>query len=471
MAYISEFSLFNDCSLEIINFKYPPLVEYLNRMEELRYNCIDDDLKLSVYTKLKDGLNRILSGRPLQHSFCDELLDYFKQCGNHGLKRDFFDSGPKRLFRLLKNHIKLDKLLADVITEVLAQIPNDILYIYCSDENYWQFIISNLSDQQRVKVRPVNRKTVRHKYINGSLLIIGPAFWYSDFLSFPSAEFIFIAQPSGFHNPNILQRDILNGPNTVNLWAGNKSNISISKTDIDIKASDEYELESQESPEHDNEYLPRLGKSFVADITGVQSSINNTEVTDKYGRLNYVQLNRNYLTVTANGNIENLAFDEDEKFIEIKYIVTEIDHSQMTHADVDNELKVQMERWKKPLRDYMRPYELPNELKALGALKANSQNIRNWSRQDSIAPMYYEDFIAVLTFANIDRKEFDYFFRLAKLIRSKSISVGHKKSDISKEIVKKEIFNKLKAGEDLPDILKIGNIKAHILEPKSESNG
>ena len=122
---------------------------------------------------------------------------------------------------------------------------------------------------------------------------------------------------------------------------------------------------------------------------------------------------------------------------------------------------------KNPLREYCRPYELPLLLKKLGAKKANENNIKYWLTEKSIAPKSKEDFIAVLKFANIiEDEQIEIYFKMASNMRSTSISLGHKKADLAKEIIKKEIMKLLKNSEPITDELCIGNLKAEILRLK-----
>jgi hypothetical protein len=466
MKVISEFSNFASSNIKIVNYTYPPLAEFLSLLNELKISSFNDELKTSVYTKFKEITNRFLSGRALDKDFEEQLIGYFKQCNKAGLPRDFFEAQPKRLFKLVKDFLEIEVVLKVCIEEVLLKSSHDYVFVFCSDDDDWDLIASVFSSENTEKVRRINRQTIRHKYINHSLLLFGPAYWFSEFLSFPCAEQIFIVQPNGFSTNNIIKRDIFSGPNnTNNLWTSNKANISISSLQVNIQPTKIYE---KDEPKEIDEISQT---SIYSDIISVRSSIDSKEIVDKYGFIKYVQLHKNYLTISLDGRIENSVFLGEETFDDIGYIVSDIDYEDMTHEDVDNELKSQMERWKKPLREYGLNQGLVEELETLGSIKANIQNIRNWSKKNSIAPLYNQDFKAALSFSGIGKEEFPYFFKLAKIIRSKSISLGHKKSDISKEIVKKEILNRLSDNLSLPSLLIIGNIKAHIIEPQRDING
>jgi hypothetical protein len=466
MSEISEFSDFSSCSIEIVNYNFPPLDEFLLLLNELKISSFNDELKTTVYTKFKEITNRLLSGRALDDDVVERTLGYFKKCNQAGLPIDFFQSSPKRLLKIVKDYFEIKVILQAAIEAVIKKSPHDYIFVFCSDDKDWDVITSALSSENAEKVRRINRHTIRHKYINHSLLIFGPAYWFSEFLSFPCAEQIFIVQPNGFSTHKVIKRDIFSGPNNANnLWTANKTNISITNMQIDVHPLKGYEKDRPK------EIDAITQTTLYSDIISVRSSIDSCEVIDKDGFIKYVQLNKNYLTISLDGRLGSSVFSGEETFEDIGYIVSDIDYEDMTHEDVDNELKSQMERWKTPLREYGLNQGLVNQLGTLGSIKANIQNVRNWSKKNSIAPMYSQDFIAVLSFSGIGKEEFSYFFKLAKIIRSKSISLGHKKSDISKEIVKKEISSRLSNNFSLPSLLTIGNIKAHIIEPQRNING
>jgi hypothetical protein len=466
MSEISEFSNFSSSNIEIVNYSFPPLDEFFSLLNELKISSFNDELKTSVYTKFKEITNRLLSGRALDDDVVEKTLEYFKKCNQAGLPIEFFQSSPKRLLKIVKDYFEIKVILQASMEAVIKKSPHDFIFVFCSDDKDWDVITSALSSEDSEKVRRINRQTIRHKYINHSLLIFGPAYWFSEFLSFPCAEKIFIVQPNGFSTHKVIKRDIFSGPNNSNnLWTANKTNISITSMRIDVHPLKSYE---KDRPKDADEITQT---TLYSDIISVRSSIDCSEVIDRDGFIKYVQLNKNYLTISLDGQIESTMFSGEDTFEDIGYIVSDIDYEGMTHEDVDNELKNQMERWKKPLRQHGLNQVLVNQLVTLGSVKANIQNVRNWSKKNSIAPLYGQDFTAVLLFSGIGKEEFPYFFKLAKIIRSKSISLGHKKSDISKEIVKKEILSRLSNNYTLPSLLTIGNIKAHIIEPQRNTNG
>ncbi len=200
------------------------------------------------------------------------------------------------------------------------------------------------------------------------------------------------------------------------------------------------------------------------ELIGQQSHIYSCELLYYGGEVKRIQYNKSYITVNDMDSVSSKVINDSSDISNIKYIVTDIDYSMLSHEDINRELKNHMERWKLPIRSYFKPYELPNKLTELGAIKASSQNIKNWASPNTIAPKSREDYLAVLAFAGIVKEEeVSLFFRLARNIRGSSISIGHHKADIAKEIVKDEIVKKLSAGENLPNRLIVGNVKAEIL--------
>jgi hypothetical protein len=112
---------------------------------------------------------------------------------------------------------------------------------------------------------------------------------------------------------------------------------------------------------------------------------------------------------------------------------------------------------------------LPKQLKALGAKRANYQNIKNWGDPERIAPAYNEDFLAVLKFSGItNEQDIKSFFTLARKTRSESISLGHRKSDQTQEIIKNFLTSKINESSSLEKEYNIHGIKINITRLESE---
>ena len=439
-------------TIKFINLRYAPLDEYIHVLARLRADCDQDDLRYSVFKRFKQILSRLLCGLPIND---EELEDTLKFCKQTKLNSQFLGN-PKTLYQLVQ-FIEIKKIVRKSITKIFESEIKEVA-VFCKDIEQWELISSLVDEHERDFIYPVYRKTIRKNYINGPLFIIAPSYWISDFLKYPSAETVYIIQPYSVGIPE-LQMDLFkcNGGVDIGLVKANK--ISFSINELIIEASDDYKNRSIVDPIEEPFNIPRM-----EEMLGTLSHITCKEVIGHDGSVNYIQTNKTYITISSNGVVENKAFGEDETFHGTAYIVQNIDYSKMSHDDVNQEYRNQMDKWKKPLRDYRRPYELSHLLRDLGSKIANEQNIKNWSKSTTIAPKGRDDFLAVLTFANINsEEEIETFFKLARNMRSNSISLGHKKADVAKEIIKKTIMSKLNLGVLIENDLSIGNLKAEIL--------
>nr|WP_075518934.1 hypothetical protein [Moritella viscosa]SHO13436.1 DNA-directed RNA polymerase subunit beta-RNA polymerase subunit beta-Transcriptase subunit beta [Moritella viscosa] len=453
---VSPLCDFTKPTIKFINLRYAPLDEYIYVLDRLRTDCDQDDLRYSVFKRFKQLLSRLLSGLPIED---DKLEDTLKFCKQTRLSHQFL-ANPKTLYQLVQ-FIEINKIIRKSITRIFESEIKEVA-IFCKDIEQWKLICSLVDEHERDFIYPVYRATIRKNYINGPLFIIAPSYWISDFLKYPSAETVYIIQPSSVGIPE-LKMDLFKCNTEIDIGLVNTSMISTSINKLIIEASDDYKNRVKITP-----IVEPFSFKSMKEILGTLSHITCKEVLGQDGSVNYIQTNKTYITISNDGLVENKIFGENDNFHGTSYIVQNIDYSKMSHEDVNQEYRKQMEKWKKPLRDYYRPYELPHLLKDLGAKIANEQNIKNWSKTVTIAPKGRADFLAVLTFANIkSEEEIETFFKLARNMRSNSISLGHKKADVAKEIIKKAIMSKLSNREPLENELSIGNLNAEIFMLKN----
>ncbi len=446
---------FTTPTIKFVNIRYAPLDEYIRVLDLLRADCEQDDLRHSVFKKFKQILSRILSGLPLKN---EELEDTLRFCKQTRLNHQFL-ANPRTLYQLVK-FIEIKKIISKSITTIFESEIKEVA-IFCKDIEQWEFIRALVDEHERDFIYPVYRTNIRRNFINGPLLIIAPSYWISDFLKYPSAETVYVIQPYSIGIPE-LKMDLFNCNGVVDIGLVNTSAISTSIKELNIEACDEYKKRGIITPIEEPFSIPRM-----EEMLGTLSLITCKEVIGQDNNVSYIQTNKTYITISYDGVVENKIFDENDNFNGTSYIVKNIDYSKMSHEDVSQEYRNQMDKWKKPLRDYYRPYELPHLLKDLGAKKANENNIKYWTKGNSIAPKAREDFLAVLNFANINNKEeIETFLKLAKNMRSNSISLGHKKADVAKEIIKKTIMSILSNGEPIESVLSVGNLKAEIFKLK-----
>ncbi len=448
---------FTTPTIKLINLRYAPLEEYIQVLDRLRADCDQDDLRYSVFKKFKQILNRLLSGLPIKDGQLEDILSFCRQTKlNHQ-----FLANPKILYQVVK-FIEIKVIISKSITKIFESEIKEVA-VFCKDIEQWELIRSLVDDHERDFIYPVYRATVRKSYINGPLCIIAPSYWVSDFLKYPTAETVYIVQPHNVGVPE-LKMDLFKCNGGVDIGLINTNTIPTSINELIIEASDAYRNRASTIPIEESS-----SPQGLKEMLGTLSHITCKEVIGQDGSVNYIQANKTYITISGEGVVANKVFGENDNFHGTSYIVQNIDYSKMSHEDVNQEYRNQMDKWKKPLREYYRPYELPHLLNDLGAKKANENNIKYWCNAVSIAPKGREDFLAVLKFANIKNKEeIETFFKLAKNMRSNSISLGHKKADVAKEIIKKSIMRKLANREPIVNALVIGNLKANILMLKED---
>jgi len=449
---ISPFCNFTTPTIKFINIKYSPLDEYIHVLDKLRSDCNSDDLRRSVFKKFKQLLNSLLSGLLITDEILDDTLNF---CKKTKLNKQFL-ANPKILYQLIP-FIEIKKIIRESITRVFESEIEEVA-VFCKDVKQWEFICSLVDVHERDFIYPVYRTTIRKNYINGPLVIIAPSYWISDFLKYPSAETVYVIQPQSVGALE-LKMDLFKSNAEIDIGLVKPVTIPTSINELIIEASESYKKRINIVPIENPFSFNRM-----EEMLGALSHITCKEIIEEDGSVSYIQVNKTYITVNSNGFVENKAFGENDNLLGTSYIVQNIDYSRMSHEDVNQEYRKQMDKWKKPLRDYYRPYNLPKLLKELGAKKASEINIKNWSKPASIAPKGRFDFLAVLTFANItSEEEIETYFKLASNMRSNSISFGHKKADVAKEIIKKSIISKLSNGEPIENELSIGNLNANIL--------
>lgn len=449
MNHIANLSNFTLSRLTTVSYHYEPISEYISLLDKLYKSSEGAPQKEVICRKFKEVLNRYLGGREQNEEHLQNILDLCKKGGF--AKLEFLELS-RRLYQLATKYINIDSVLESIFEELQNKINGDVA-VLCRDISDWEQFKSNSNCLLLNNATPVYPKQLRKKYVNIPLIIIAPAYWLNELLSFPNSESTFIIQPQGLPKPNI-SRDIFDCTGGANLWTSKNIAPFVDTMEVLIPSPINYKKEFFE--ESDNSIL-------LTEMAKYQSIVFTKEVKDALGNIEYLDTNRKYLTVNKDGGVGTNSFDEDDELNEFSYIVREIDYSKLSDDDVNSQLRTYMEAWKKPLRDYPHPFELSNVLKTFGARNAKNYNIRNWMRKDTIRPSDDNDFTSLLKFAQISKEEFPTYISLAKTIRSNCISIGQKKSEISRELVAKELRCKLQQNDKLPSILHIGTIKASIL--------
>lgn len=126
----------------------------------------------------------------------------------------------------------------------------------------------------------------------------------------------------------------------------------------------------------------------------------------------------------------------DDKKCLSNYYVEDINYDEFTHSGLKKLRYLKMKKWKDGLAKEKNIHRLCNFLTHYGAEKANITNVKNWMREDTIAPESDKDFRAVLKYCGIDSEnEIKNYFEVARVLRSDSISQGHINKDIVYDLI------------------------------------
>ncbi|RJE76479.1 hypothetical protein BGP78_12670 [Pseudoalteromonas sp. MSK9-3] len=448
MNQVANFATFTSSELVNLNYSYEPITEYIELLNYL-YQSSETDIQKHTCSKYKNILNDYLGGREPQE---EELKSILEKRKHFGSDKGAFYVAAKRLYQLVKSYIEVKVVLQNCLNEILNSINGDIV-ILCKKPDDQDFLGSLICDANKSRVGFVFPRQLRNHYITCTLVIIAPSYWFKELLAYPCSASTLVVQPENLP-PSVVKHDIFDGVGGESLWTSKKHNPSIQNRRLLLPSPPNYKREEKKE---------NSLSDLVNELSRMQPSIFTREIKSVTGQVALIEVNRKYLTVDQYGVLKLRPFLEDDELDDCKYIVNEIDHSEMSDDDVNMELRRQMESWKVPLREYYQPYELPRLLTSLGAKHAKDYNINNWKKKDTIRPKDDDDFKALLKFADIPEVEFPAFFNLAKDILSNCISIGHKKSEVSREIIAKELRKRLQHQDTLPSSFNVGKIKASIL--------
>lgn len=448
MNQVANFATFTSPKLVSLNYSYEPITEYIELLNYL-YQSSETDIQKNTCGKYKNILNDYLGGREPQEGKLQSILEHKK---HFGPDKGAFYIAAKRLYQLAKSHIDVKVVLQSCFNEILNSIDGNIV-ILCRKPEDQDFLSSLISNANKRRIGFVFPRQLRNQYVTYSLVIIAPSYWFKELLSYPCSGTTLVVQPKSLRS-SVVTHDIFDGVGGKSLWTSQKCNPKIQNRSLLLPSPLNYKREEKKE-----DSLSKL----VNELNRLQPSIFTREIKSVTGQVALIEVNRKYLTVDQYGVVKLRPFLDNDELNDCKYIVHEIDHSEMSDDDVNMELRSQMESWKAPLREYYQPYELPRILTSLGAKHAKDYNIKNWKKKDTIRPKDDDDFKALLKFADIPEIEFPTFFNLAKSIRSNCISIGHKKSEVSREIIAKELRKRLQHQDTLPSSFSVGKIKASIL--------
>ncbi|AFV85991.1 hypothetical protein [Alteromonas mediterranea] len=448
MSQVANFATFTSPELVNLNYSYEPITEYIELLNYL-YQSAETDIQKHTCSKYKNILNDYLGGREPQE---EELKSILEQKKHFGPDKGSFYVAAKRLYKLIKSCIEVKIVLQNCLNEILNSINGNIV-ILCRKLEDQNFLESIICDDSKERVGYVFPRQLRNHYITCTLVIIAPSYWFKELLAYPCSHTTLVVQPENLPS-SVVTNDVFDGVGGERLWTSKKNNPNVQNRRLLLPPPPNYERE---------ETKQNSLSELVIELRRMQPTIFTREIKSLTGQVALIEVNRKYLVVDEYGVLKLRPFLDDDELDGCKYIVNEIDHSEMSDDDVNLELRKQMESWKSSLREYNRPFELPRILTSLGAKHAKDYNIKNWKKKDTIRPKDDDDFRALLKFADIPEVEYPFFFNLAKNIRSNCISMGHRKSEVSREIIAKELRKCLQQQDTLPSSFNVGKIKASIL--------
>ena len=448
MSQVTNFAPFEFPKLSVISYAYEPLIEYMALLDDL-YKCYETDIQKNTCRKFKEILNRYLGGRKPTE---DQLKSIYSNRKYFGTADSDFLVYSKRLYQLAKSYIDIDVVVVDCLLNILSR-TNGKVAILTKEADFKTTFETQIDDALLARIEYISVRELKQNYLNFPILIFAPGYWLHEDLTYSCSEITYLIQPMNLPNPK-LENSIFDGEGGMSLWTSPKVLPKVDNYNLNFPSPKDYKRK---------ELKKEFSLSLLTELENNKPSLFSMEVIDASGNVEYIETHRKYITIDNKGELALLAFDDDSELHKYSYIVSDIDYSELSDDEVNQELRIQMDLWKKPLNSYSKQYELSDRLTALGAKNAKLINIKNWMKKDTIRPKSDDDFIALLRFAEIPEADFSTFFSLARNIRSNCISIGHKKSEISRELVAKELRKYIIQKDELPSRMSVGAIKISIL--------
>jgi hypothetical protein len=428
---MSYFSTYDSVNIKLHKYNYEPLGVVLSAYRELKQTESIDSLHAEINKYCKNVINRLISGKKC----CAEDIDYVRElCKKKSTNSCYF------LYRSIK-FIDFSQVVSKFLESFYLGNEIDHVNIFVDSIEHWEMyerVILQLGLEG--VFTPIFKDELRSKYFKSPILFFSLPQWVESTLIIPPASELHFAYPSNFdYTFNIGNHISANNGQSLALVS---IETKIQRVMIDIEPESRfYELFPKEPIT--TEFLPATSENIEFDFE--QDPIRTLNVKVSSG--NKLVVHKTYLAVMENNRLIFSSFETESDLDGVKYIVSSIDASEATTQSLLKEQIALMDVWKKPLKDSLKSACLIRKLEILGAEKASEQNIKNWADTSRIAPRGENDFRAVLKFAGInDEEDIKNYFYLAYKQRGDSISIGHKRSYLTNEIVKRYIQEKINSG-------------------------
>ncbi|MCH7384418.1 hypothetical protein MMP71_11190 [Acinetobacter dispersus] len=452
----SFFPSFEKSTIISAPYKYEPLIFFINSVKHLKSLSSGESQISITLDQCYKLLNKYISGKEV---FEDDITNVREECKRLNVRgcRAEIQNTAKIIYDSVK-FISTQDIILESIEFFILNNKEDRYGLLTDSAVQWQFIFSLLqqADLQEF-VYPIFPKDAREQYFDSPIITFLPATWIPELITLPPSESLIFIHP---------KNSFINGVNTSIFKAPNNQSLDISTDGLQLKQSKLISItSSQEFYSKFSAFYSddMVGNSDVTSITHCEQPLLNVEFFDYQQEVKVIECNKEYLVIDRDGKIKYSTFENNDQIQNIKYIVDRIDTSCLTSEDLKRKQNYILEKWKKPLRDHLHIEILIKELEKRGAIKAKAVNIKYWSRPETIAPLSYEDYKAVLLYAGItDKYEIERFFEFARKRRGDSISEGHDKKIIGLEIVR-EFLESLKIDALLKSEYQIQGIKFSLI--------
>ncbi|HAV3553977.1 TPA: hypothetical protein JIE30_001544 [Acinetobacter baumannii] len=451
---MSHFFLdFDQVKFNFVPYHYEPLSLFFNEINKI-INLTHEEYEISsILKRIKKVINYYIIGKEILEQEIEEIRSL---CRKYLCRSDLIESA-KIIYKVIL-YIKPKIIIAECLENLVLLNSFDKYGLLVENEKQWKYIVKLLENNDLLGfLQPVFKNQIREKYFDIPLITFFPISWIYEIIVQPITENLFFIQPDF----SFKQRE-----SKINFKAPDNSSIEVACEEFEFIYGSLINIEA--CGDFNSKFI--LKKDFTEKLIFSEDFYNCSdrplyyiEFNDKFGVTHNLEYNKQYITILNDNNVEILVFDNEEQVRCVKYIIKDIDTSNLTSENLKQAKNIIMEKWKKPLREYSNLDRLVTELKKLGSIKATLQNVKNWYSQDTIAPRCIEDYKAVLLFAGIsDKKEVDRFLEMARKIRGDSISDGHERKVVGQELIL-DYLNKINTFENLEGYFNIEGITFSII--------
>ncbi|MCG7646943.1 hypothetical protein MHM87_15270 [Alteromonas sp. Cnat3-28] len=431
---MSYFSNYKSVDINLNRFDYEPIRIVLAAYKELKKTQSIDSLHAEINKFCRKTINRFVSGKKA----CNQDIEYIKElCRKKG-------TNTCRLLYRSIDFIDFDLVKYQVFESFYLNNDIEQVNILLESNEGWKYhekVIFDLGLQEIFS--PILKNDLKNKFFEMPILFFALPQWFESTLIIPPSDVLHFIYPKNLdYDIKIDSHLTLNSGKSLEIFSLENE---INKTSFSIEPIPDFynKFPKQNTRESDPKEKDELINSeFERDPVNILNILLTSN--------NNLFSNRVYLTIMRDNSLKFSSFDTESDLEDVRYIVSSIDASC---ANIQSLLKEQtkiMEVWKKPLRDNLKSPSLIQTLENLGAVKASEQNIKNWADSNRIAPRSESDFRAVLKFAGIDSEEqIKNYLYLAYKQRSDSISIGHKRSYLASEIVKRNIQERINKNQEI----------------------